>query len=1376
MNPLGNPVRIGFLTASHASESDDDLPLDIDFELSTVRIEDEEEVAPTSHIPLPPPGITVPRAPATPASLQTDLNTELCHWSTKYSNDTAFKKKIDQYVEFRAQVMELKGQGVSSENPDEDPLEPLYQKLGTMLAEAFGMVDPETKDWTQEVKDAASKGGAEYARPSVKSFMWTQLPTIAKSTINLYTRIFCGEQTASTVKRVMNFAYPFVQAPISIWAAQNNGYEQSEAVQLQKRENPEWSPNVESSKILNEDGTLGELRAMRHVLEDLGQLREVDALIKERNPIKLEQKRSHLVGQTLRARATLLEQLTHVTKALGKSQESGTSPPLNDIEKKILNEDLTLEQRIAELSRVTTGRAALPGLARLEAKRLLRQLAGWNMLHEELDTAIESVKAGAPYESIRVRKAVVDTDFERAKVTRYVMLNVLSHQAIVRDIRTAFYAGATVTQVSLQLAEYLTGYEGTVAGDAMQVITSLVQTLYYVWKYPDATGKDALNKFATQWQIIAMTGTGNLIGKDGEFDAAKLDKMVTGKLNTRLGAFGSLLGSDQTVYGQAVLGWLVDPRTVDDDEAEKVEVGGKKIPCTYAALADRFGKLKPPAERTAFIDAIAAQRPLAPGVKEKIDRNLQLYEENAANVENKGDASKLLGDDSTLPPTSQDVLRGSLEQVADSGNATSGNDKLDRELFKRAGKVEQLGELPSQASQKLGQAFAWFVAGTSGFLVLKSIFSLGVQALISAGELTEGGAEELAGWILGGKIAGNTVALAGLVFQLGFNHGYQDYIARKALLRQNAGGGVSIVNAPPPSLRGSLLQEFMVSVGFEDARVEEITGYETLVGKPIPKEDWPPKLKFLRRAKLTEAMWDQMFAVDVKSSWVKNFFEEHGTLEGKTGEELEEAIRENLAAIKKLRADSDGTGSSSDDVVIEVLEPRPKIAIPILNLNPVEGGGNAGPPSEDEQRKPLSPRSFRAKRIDELKTTAARKEGILAKPRPDWGRTGESRIERHIVRDPDHLARIDDDDQREDDARIDFVGGLSNQETRIKKPSKLMKELPWEKSRLGPYVARTENGFYLSPDPNMHASPIQAFSIPDENGEGLVHLSDREHPSLAVSSMLQLDLGRNKNWSTLATDGEFARFFHQHLHNQPQPELRLAEMRMQDLATFTQQMALENPEAHWYPMTTTTVRYIPDADPPIRSDKAPPPALRAGQSFGLSYDSPDFLGNPVQSSVLLSYDQRTGFYSIIAPTSREPIATKAREPMGALQDFMEMLGTARHNLQDTSFTVLYHVPPEHHGEDNKEVRQRVNDEEGDAEALAWTWIAHHDGNAFKAKGDIEQACKMLEEENSYLLWDAYFEGWPTEKIARSVAANRKAIERLGGAYAHLVAGLDRLAI
>jgi hypothetical protein len=572
-------------------------------------------------------------------------------------------------------------------------------------------------------------------------------------------------------------------------------------------------------------------------------------------------------------------------------------------------------------------------------------------------------------------------------------------------------------------------------------------------------------------------------------------------------------------------------------------------------------------------------------------------------------------------------------------------------------------------------------------------------------------------------------------------------------------------------------------IGRPDAREEEVTGYDTLVGTPIPKNDWPPKLIFVR-SPLMEAMTEQMFIADLKS-WSAYFTEKHGELAGKTTEELEKDMQtymKELGALLKSEglarptddAKKDANISHSDDdkhkLEVDVPPKVPPIKLPAVPAA-AQGIERVATP---RSARPGSPRNLRKDPLIPLLAGHAKEEreknlgkfGLPKQRHPLYTGVSKTQVIKSVP-DPADVTFGDEGDEHQVSESEDVY---------VPPEAQPMQKLQWQSHAKGISIAQEGSVFYLSRDPSKHANPIEAFSVPGVGNSTRLHISNRKFPSLAVNNMLQMDLYDNRNWNTLATDDEFALFFQQHLHNPAQPEpMRLAEMRVQDLATFTQQMALEYPEAHWYPMTTTTVRYMPNADPPIRSDKAPPPALRAGQSFGVSYDGLDFLGNSVQSSVLLSFDQGTGFYSIIAPTSKEPIPTKAREPMDALQEFMEMLGAAHRNLPNTTFTLLYHVPPNHHGGENEEIRQMVNDEKGNTENLAWAWIAHSD-HADKALGDIERACQMLEEENSYLLWEAYFEGKSREDIAASVMANRTAIEHLRGAYSHLVAMLDPLSI
>ena len=123
--------------------------------------------------------------------------------------------------------------------------------------------------------------------------------------------------------------------------------------------------------------------------------------------------------------------------------------------------------------------------------------------------------------------------------------------------------------------------------------------------------------------------------------------------------------------------------------------------------------------------------------------------------------------------------------------------------------------------------------------------------------------------------------------------------------------------------------------------------------------------------------------------------------------------------------------------------------------------------------------------------------------------TGDSQIGlRKRPFDPEYVQRLDEEDdvhESEDlylalvsdvepgfaaDARA-FMGGL-----RPRRPG----------------CADKEGKFRLR-DLSKPTSPILAHDIPSVPGN-ILHISDLNHPSLAVGNMLQLNLGNHQNWET----------------------------------------------------------------------------------------------------------------------------------------------------------------------------------------------------------------------------------------------------------------------
>ena len=266
----------------------------------------------------------------------------------------------------------------------------------------------------------------------------------------------------SVVRHVTNCVFPFVQVPVSIYASQKNGEWQSVAVQLQKSENPTWTPNVVSSQILNEDGTVGKLRHLSDVYGDLKDLQSVEDLIAKELEIKpFQKKQEELKSKIVVAQIDLQTMVTDVCRHLVESMQSGKSAPLNDIENQIIDAESPLKTRINQLLKVTSGRAALTSSERQEAGRKLKQLELWGMLDKELDAAIGTCERnGQPEVGQALRRALTETSFEAMKMYRYRMLNVLNDQAFVRHIRTAFFMGMTLSQLSHQVVQYITGDDG----------------------------------------------------------------------------------------------------------------------------------------------------------------------------------------------------------------------------------------------------------------------------------------------------------------------------------------------------------------------------------------------------------------------------------------------------------------------------------------------------------------------------------------------------------------------------------------------------------------------------------------------------------------------------------------------------------------------------------------------------------------------------------------------------------------------------------------------------------------------------------------------------------------------------------------------------
>ncbi|VTU27064.1 hypothetical protein H4CHR_01919 [Variovorax sp. PBS-H4] len=1073
-----------------------------------------------------------PSAPmAMIALLQSCADKEKTFWASKYQDDLAFRTKIDNFVTFQALAIKLKDEGKVP--PAE--LDQAFCNLGSMLADAFGMVDPLTGKWSKPTQEACARAGAEYSRASVWAFAYAQAPGMARSMLNLLGQAAVGlgapPLVATVVQHLTGFTASIAQLPVSMLATQWNADQQSDCVQQMKGKNPEFVPNVISTKIVKPDGTSVELRPLSHVQEDLNDLDWVSKLLDSGTEADLTSASLLYSGKIDEADARLLKQLSKATAKLGTLQQQGRA--LNAIEIELKNPKRDQRERAELLSKVSRGPTALPGPLKLETKRCLEQINHWELLVKDLDAARDALKAqrlaklesakkdlvddgngfagdiessmsdysdsnettpvatnAAPdprpvLKSDALRKVHSDRAFEQIQILQYRAMNVLTNQSYSRWVRSWLFVTGASGQLILQLAQHIAGKDLGPASDVWQLATSLAQTIIYAWQQPKMSGEDYLNKLATQWNIVAMTGTGSFVDKAGKVVPSKLDAAVTGPLLTRLTTFASILIFDRSVYTQSILGWVVDPHTLDDEaaiaavlelptkdkngKAVKDEDGNlvlvpRLVPCTYLSLAAEFHSLPDRSYRKRFVIELIEKLEIGEEIGSSMLRNLECYEDNEANIASakSGDLNSLLSKlissseagllpetielfgcfvlsqsppdaiehdeqimrQRTLPselsslaakfqnlshreeredfvidlanehPHLDENAKAAIKQylatyekkreapsadvagmLSDSLLAALGDktkEHEDRKLFKLMAAVEQRSEAGTlQAAQKFGQQFAWIGAGTGSVLVARSLFTFAAQAIIAREDIREyryGRDEDalaaLAGRLLATKVTGNLMAIVSSLISLGLGYAYHEYILCKNVQRGASGSNLSVVNTPAPSLFKALPQEFLAFLRYPDARVEEVTDYSTLAGRQVPEADRPPKMKFTRQIKLTEATWEQMFSADlappadlgpwgklkdVWETWSGYFTEEHGSLAEMTESQLAVAIKKDLDKVMHyLKQEQEEEEEEEDQSVSPTQEAR-------INTSKKEHLDGAAPTRIDDDEHPLIP-------------------------------------------------------------------------------------------------------------------------------------------------------------------------------------------------------------------------------------------------------------------------------------------------------------------------------------------------------------------------------------------------------------------------------------
>ncbi len=503
--------------------------------------------------------------------------------------------------------------------------------------------------------------------------------------------------------------------------------------------------------------------------------------------------------------------------------------------------------------------------------------------------------------------------------------------------------------------------------EVLSWLTLVAQPCIYQYTQGVATAFDQENKLATQAQIMALTNLGQIV-KGDQVNPAGLDAAMKGSMKTRMEHFKAALEFDSKVYSEAMWSLLADEDHITtaqaataviakDDTGESLEIS-----CTFTGLSTAFAACKSPDERGALIGRLANARQLTDAKKRSLQVILELYEKNLVNIDHvgKNNLEALLGPGSTLPPQSQVMLGGALRYAmvpkhlptTDSRHDSvqkylkSAEGRKDAEmddlLATKKGQVERFTNTAgvNQATQKIGQTYAWGLAGSGGPTTIKALTTLVSEVLRMMGGYQDIGLNRAA---LGVKLAGNAVSIVGSAAGIFLGYAYHKYILLKNLHRQRD------VKLKIPSVANSAVlsvqnRDFMTLLSMDRLR-GQVTNYGTLAAERIPEAALPaslesfksfvlsvlpaflgqaqagdgppvnldqlPPMKYESKTSFIADMKEQMTAASLREIFTY-FMAEPGGLAEISDEDIKDIVNEVIAAIAE-RLESQGSEKTEDD-------------------------------------------------------------------------------------------------------------------------------------------------------------------------------------------------------------------------------------------------------------------------------------------------------------------------------------------------------------------------------------------------------------------------------------------------------------------------------
>jgi hypothetical protein len=757
---------------------------------------------------------------------------ETTRWSVRYKSEPAFKERIDRFYTERQQLIA----DINADRLSAPEIDRRSMLLGTQLAIAFGAID-ERGAWDPEFASGIEVGGADYVESTIRANFMQQTPGILRSVAILGTYATLAVMGFELEKSLgalcamlgINAAYAIAQMAVSknvpVWqsAAQSRG------VARRTHHGPAFQPNVVSSKLVLEDGTLGELKgpALR-----LKKIKNLQALLHQGTDRLLRERLQRLDGHVERLKREIAELKTQMVSVVDRAKPGRY-------------------QKMTKLAEQLQEKETEQALYRAWAE--LQQFCAARPETEDTYTALDgAVIQAITKEIMSHRLALV---FELA----YVGLNIQANTAFYKNIRNFWnIATALISLIGSYLSQ---NPEGSALTQTTSLISQLFQVVFHRFQMPKGSAADYASQLTAQFKVAALTGVANLAPKGQPNsptpDPKKLDAIMVGPIKRRVDSIVAVLEHDQAVYRAAFL--------------TATSSNGVMPWGSYQESVAHFTELKSHEARMNTVDVFVADKWLdidAMAVQQA-RLILDLYAENEVNIARfkAKDFDELLGErNATLPNETKRIFRGALKHAAGVASKDEsrkeGDEKpqsfeeCDDTLAEWKGLTESLSDLGSvnQAAQKIGQTVALFVAGPTTPLVLKLMSSM-VQAVlyghVAFKDLDPDARKVLLGAIKDTAVTGNAVSIVGSCVALVVAYSAHENIATKARHRQrDRSAGAAMPNA------GIWSTPFMTWI------LSKPTGFETLAARQILSS--PDPTPYTRQVNLAGDILDEVLAPSLR--------------------------------------------------------------------------------------------------------------------------------------------------------------------------------------------------------------------------------------------------------------------------------------------------------------------------------------------------------------------------------------------------------------------------------------------------------------------------------------------------------------------------------